>query len=73
LVKPIELRGHRAFDAISSRAPGYTIWPLRGRDSTCILVSVFDGIFVFHYFVEAFIWKFSDQGVGRSGATRGTL
>ena len=25
-----------------------------------LLVSIFDGIFVFHYFVEAFIWKFSD-------------
>ena len=24
------------------------------------LIAVFDGIFVFHYFVEAFIWKFSD-------------
>ena len=24
------------------------------------LVAVFDGIFVFHYFVEMFIWKFSE-------------
>ena len=28
--------------------------------SYMLVVSVFDGIFVFHYFVEAFIWKFSD-------------
>jgi hypothetical protein len=25
-----------------------------------LLVNVFDGLFVFHYFVEAFIWKFGD-------------
>ena len=25
-----------------------------------VLISVFDGLFVFHYFVEALIWKFSD-------------
>jgi hypothetical protein len=24
------------------------------------VVSVFDGLFVFHYFVEMLIWKFSD-------------
>src|SRR5262249_4636152 len=24
------------------------------------LIAVFDGLFVFHYFVEAFIWKFSE-------------
>jgi hypothetical protein len=24
------------------------------------LISLFDGLFVFHYFVESFIWKFSD-------------
>lgn len=24
------------------------------------LIAVFDGLFVFHYFVEAFIWRFSD-------------
>jgi hypothetical protein len=25
-----------------------------------VLISLFDGLFVFHYFVEMFIWKFSD-------------
>lgn len=25
-----------------------------------LLINVFDGLFVFHYFVEAFIWKFGD-------------
>jgi hypothetical protein len=25
-----------------------------------VLIALFDGIFVFHYFVEMFIWKFSD-------------
>jgi hypothetical protein len=25
-----------------------------------LLIHVFDGLFVFHYFVEAFIWKFGD-------------
>src|SRR5262249_11887765 len=24
------------------------------------LIAIFDGLFVFHYFVEAFIWRFSD-------------
>ncbi|CAN5555200.1 hypothetical protein BH11PLA2_BH11PLA2_05850 [soil metagenome] len=28
--------------------------------SSLILLALFDGIFVFHYFVEMFIWKFSD-------------
>jgi hypothetical protein len=28
--------------------------------STRLLIHVFDGLFVFHYFVEAFIWKFGD-------------
>jgi hypothetical protein len=28
--------------------------------SYLVLVSVFDGLFVFHYFVESLIWKFSD-------------
>jgi hypothetical protein len=28
--------------------------------SYLLLISVFDGLFVFHYFVEALIWKFSD-------------
>ena len=26
-----------------------------------LLLGLFDGIFVFHYFVESFIWKFSDS------------
>ena len=25
-----------------------------------LLLGLFDGIFVFHYFVESFVWKFSD-------------
>ena len=25
-----------------------------------VLVAVFDGLFVFHYVVEMFLWKFSD-------------
>jgi hypothetical protein len=28
--------------------------------SYLVLISVFDGLFVFHYFVESLIWKFSD-------------
>ncbi|HEY2909814.1 MAG TPA: hypothetical protein VGI99_06185 [Gemmataceae bacterium] len=24
------------------------------------LIAVFDGLFVFHYFIEMFIWKFGD-------------
>jgi hypothetical protein len=29
--------------------------------SYLLLISVFDGLFVFHYFVESLIWKFSDS------------
>ena len=28
--------------------------------SYLVLISLFDGLFVFHYFIEAFIWKFSE-------------
>lgn len=28
--------------------------------SSLVLIALFDGIFVFHYFVEMYIWKFSD-------------
>jgi len=31
----------------------------RGQ-SYLVLIAIFDGLFVFHYFIEAFIWKFSD-------------
>jgi len=31
-----------------------------GGASTLVLISLFDGLFVFHYFVESLIWKFSD-------------
>ena len=24
------------------------------------LIAVFDGLFIFHYFIQMFIWKFSD-------------
>jgi hypothetical protein len=30
------------------------------KASYLVLVSLFDGLFVFHYFVESLIWKFSD-------------
>jgi hypothetical protein len=30
------------------------------RTSYLALISLFDGLFVFHYFVESLIWKFSD-------------
>ncbi len=31
-----------------------------------LLIAVFDGLFVFHYFVEMFIWRFSDPHFRRS-------
>lgn len=31
-----------------------------GTPTYLVLISLFDGLFVFHYFIEAFIWKFSD-------------
>jgi hypothetical protein len=31
-----------------------------GGPSYLVLISLFDGLFVFHYFVESLIWKFSD-------------
>lgn len=31
-----------------------------GTPAYLVLISLFDGLFVFHYFIEAFIWKFSD-------------
>jgi hypothetical protein len=43
-------------------AMGYMIAAMeqsRGQ-SYLVLISIFDGLFVFHYFIEAFIWKFSD-------------
>jgi hypothetical protein len=35
----------------------------RGRQmpsSSLVLFALFDGLFVFHYFVESFIWRFSE-------------
>jgi hypothetical protein len=31
-----------------------------GSSFYLMLITLFDGIFVFHYFLECFIWKFSD-------------
>jgi hypothetical protein len=31
-----------------------------GGPSYLVLISLFDGLFVFHYFIESLIWKFSD-------------
>ena len=28
--------------------------------SYTVLLAIFDGLFVFHYFVEMFIWRFSE-------------
>jgi hypothetical protein len=46
---------------------GLYFWLGQGRLATDtspvtyrMLIHVFDGLFVFHYFMEAFIWKFSD-------------
>jgi hypothetical protein len=48
-------------------AAGLFTWMTRGLGSAGdshvtyrLLIHVFDGLFVFHYFVEAFIWKFGD-------------
>ena len=35
---------------------GWTSWPTPTR----VMLAMFNGLFVMHYFVEAFIWKFSD-------------
>ncbi|MBI2826672.1 MAG: hypothetical protein HYX69_18525 [Planctomycetia bacterium] len=46
---------------------GLCLWMIERRTSVedspvayRLLINVFDGLFVFHYFVEAFIWKFGD-------------
>ena len=41
-------------------AMGAPILDLESPVSYLVLIALFDGIFVFHYFVEMFIWKFSD-------------
>ena len=41
-------------------AMGAPILDLTTPVSYLVLIALFDGIFVFHYFVEMFIWKFSD-------------
>ena len=33
-----------------------------------LIIAVFDGLFVFHYFIEAFIWRFSDPYFRKSMA-----
>lgn len=41
-------------------AMGAPITDFSSPISYLVLIALFDGIFVFHYFVEMFIWKFSD-------------
>ena len=38
------------------RSPGAASEPFQ----YLALIAVFDGLFVFHYFVEMFVWRFSD-------------
>jgi len=37
---------------------------LRSQDDSTspylVLIAIFDGLFIFHYFIESLIWKFSD-------------
>lgn len=42
-------------------AMGAPITDFSSPISYLVLIALFDGIFVFHYFVEMFIWKFSDS------------
>jgi len=31
-----------------------------GQSTSLLLFALFDGLFVFHYFLESFIWRFSE-------------
>jgi hypothetical protein len=48
------------FTAMLQMIEGMTDTGRSGQSSSLLLFAIFDGLFVFHYFLESFIWRFSE-------------